>query len=36
MNKQTAIVGALFLGATAVVWAEPPTGVTPNLIGRGT
>jgi len=36
MNQQTAIVGALFLGAAAVVWAEPPTGVTPNLIGRGT
>ena len=35
MNKRTAML-LLFLGACTATWAEPPTGVTPNLIGRGT
>lgn len=34
--KRTTVLGILVLVTTASAWADPPTGVTPNLIGRGT
>ena len=36
MNNHSAILSLLLLGAVATAEAEPPIGVTPNLIGRGT
>ncbi|MEJ1934120.1 cupin domain-containing protein [Nostoc sp. NIES-2111] len=34
--SRAVLVGALYLGAGSIVRAEPPRGVTPNVIGRST